>query len=74
MIFKLNRKVEKGERNDEMTRRTKSKAIKSINLNVQHVNEMTYFDLALNVRLLDTLEYISVLLSSRDTTVNGVLC
>ena len=26
LIFKLNRKVEKGERNDKMTRRTKSKA------------------------------------------------
>ena len=57
MIFELNRKVENGERNDEMTRRTKSKAIKSINLNIQHVNGMTHFDF---VRLLDTLEYISV--------------
>ena len=47
---------------------------KGINLNAQPLNEMTHFDLALNVRLLDTLEYISVLLSSRDTTVNGVLC
>ena len=27
LIFKLNRKVEKGERNDEMTRESKSKAI-----------------------------------------------
>ena len=27
LIFKLNRKVEKGERNDEMTRKSKSKAI-----------------------------------------------
>ena len=27
LIFKLNRKVEKGERNDKMTRESKSKAI-----------------------------------------------
>ena len=28
----------------------------SINLNAQHVNGMTHFDLALHVRLLDTLK------------------
>ena len=37
MIFKLNRKVEKGERNDKVTRKSKSKAfLKSISLNAQH--------------------------------------
>ena len=41
MIFKLKRKVEKGERNDEMTCESKSKALLTINLNAQHVNEMT---------------------------------
>ena len=30
----------------------------SINLNAQHVNGITPFDLALKVRLLDTLEYV----------------
>ena len=29
LLFKLNRKVEKGERNDKMTRRSKSKAFTS---------------------------------------------
>ena len=45
MIFKLKRKVEKGEQNDKMTRISKSKALSSINLNARHVNGMTSFDL-----------------------------
>ena len=32
----------------------------SINLNAQHVNGMTHFDLALHVRLLDTLKYVQI--------------
>ena len=56
--FQAKTKVEKGERNDKMTRVSKFKAFKSINLNAQHVNGMTHFDFALKVekvRLLDTL-------------------
>ena len=43
MIFKQNRKVEKGKRNDEMTRISYQnlRHFKSINLIAQHVNEMT---------------------------------
>ena len=37
----LKRKVKKGERNDKMTRESKSKALLSIYLNAQHMNEMT---------------------------------
>ena len=32
----------------------------SINLNAQHVSGMTHFDLALHVRLLDTLKYVQI--------------
>ena len=32
----------------------------SINLNAQHVNGMTHSDLALHVRLLDTLKYVQI--------------
>ena len=52
MIFKLNRKVEKCERNDEMTRKSKSKALFGINLNAQH--DLFWFG-KIHVRLLDTL-------------------
>ena len=44
LIFKVKRKVEKGERNDEMTCESKSKALLSINLNAENVNGMTHFD------------------------------
>ena len=45
MIFKLKRKVEKGERNDEMTRQSKSKAYFGINLN----SKISKFSLKLNI-------------------------
>ena len=41
LIFKLKRKVEKGKRNDKMTRKSKSKAFLTINCNAQDVNGMT---------------------------------
>ena len=54
MIFILKRKVEKGERNDKMARKPKSKAFKSINLNDRHKNGMTHFEIGkkVHVRLL----------------------
>ena len=54
MIFKLKRKVEKGERNDTMTHASKPKAYFSINLNTQYMNGKTPFDMGMHVRLLDT--------------------
>ena len=52
MIFTLNRKVEKGERNDEMTRESKAKALLSINLITQHVDGMTTFGFAVHNEIL----------------------
>ena len=52
MIFKLKRKVEKGERNDEITRKSKSKALFGINLNAQ--DALSLFN-KVHVLLLDTL-------------------
>ena len=42
MILKLKRKLENVVRSGKMTRESKSKALLTINLNVQHVNGMTH--------------------------------
>ena len=70
MIFKLNRKVEKGEQNDKMTCESKSKALLSINLDTHHVNGMTPpFDSSGKTCLNNWFDLVAIWTSSQDNKI-----
>ena len=70
MIFKLNRKVEKGERNDKMTRRSKSKAF-SCNFSDTHVDSAVEYTTRATNDTKKALEYQS---KARRKKIMMMLC